>query len=169
MIHRGKHRRGVTITEVVIASFIFLLLLTGLVGMSMNALSQWSHGSSKVSADNDAVAAMQRLTTEIRSGSRAYSGSGGGVLTLVMPSVNAQGDYDRFTDGATVYYYASNGRLWRYANGSAAVIAKKINWVSFAVNGSLVQIRTNSRQQLGTKIGDTTLTTQVTLRNEPPQ
>jgi hypothetical protein len=112
---------------------------------------------------------MQRLTTEIRSGSRAYSGSGGGVLTLVMPSVNAQGDYDRFTDGATVYYYASNGRLWRYANGSAAVIAKKINWVSFAVNGSLVQIRTNSRQQLGTKIGDTTLTTQVTLRNEPPQ
>lgn len=166
---RLKQRRGITITEVVIASFIFLILLIGLVGMSISALSQWSYGSSKVNADSDAMLAMQKLSTEIRSGTRAYVSSGGGTLTLIMPSVNAQGDYDRFTEGATVYYYASNGKLWRYANGSAATIAKKINWVSFAVNGSQVQIRTNSRQQYGTKIGDTTLTSQVELRNEPPQ
>jgi Tfp pilus assembly protein PilV len=166
---RLKNRRGVTITEVVIASFIFLILLTGLIGMSMNALSQWSHGSSKVGADTDAMLAMQKLTTEIRTGTRASVASGGGTLALVMPSVNAQGDYDRFTEGATVYFYVSNGKLWRLAGGNAVVIAKKVNWVSFAVNGSQVQIRTNSRQQIGTKIGDTTLTTQVSLRNEPPQ
>lgn len=164
-----RHRRGTTITEVVIASFVFLILLTGLVGMSMNALSQWSYGSSKLNADNDAVVAMQKLTTDVRSGTRALTSGSGSVLALVLPVINAQGDYDRFTEGSTVYYYVSSGKLWKLANGNATVIGKKINWVSFAVNGSQVQIRTNSRQQVGTKIGDTTLTTQVTLRNEPPQ
>lgn len=166
---RLKHRRGVSITEVVIASFVFLIMLGGLVGMSVNALSQWSFGSSKVMADNDAVVALQRLSTEIRNGTRASVASGDGVLTLVLPVINGQGDYDRFNEGDTVYYYASDGRLWRYANGTATILANKINWVSFAVNGAQVRIRTNSRQQYGTKYGDTTLTTQVTLRNEPPQ
>jgi len=152
-----------------IATLVFLLMLTGLIGMSSNALAQWSFGSSKVNADNDAVVAMQKLTTEIRSGTRAMATSNGSVLALVMPAVNAQGDYDRFTEGATIYYYVSSGKLWRLGGGNATVIAKKINWVSFAVNGSQVQIKTNSRQQIGTKIGDTTLTTQVLLRNEPPQ
>jgi hypothetical protein len=163
-------RRGVSITEAVIASFVFMIMLAGLVGMGVNAMNQWSFGSSKVMADNDAVLALQALSREVRSGIRASVDSTGGHLTVVMPYVNSQGDYDRFRDGLTVRYYSQNGKLWRQSGvASATVMAKKINWVSFAMNGSQVQIRTNSTQQYGTRTGNTTLTTQITLRNEPTE
>jgi hypothetical protein len=136
--------------------------------MAVNAMNQWSFGSSKVMADNDAGLALQALSREIRGGVRASVDAGGGTLTVVMPYVNAQSDYDRFRDGVTVRYYSQNGKLWRQSGvASATVLAKKINWVSFVVNGSQIQIRTNSTQQYGTRSGNTTLTTQVTLRNEP--
>jgi hypothetical protein len=154
--------------EVIVSSVIFVLMLVGLVGMTISAVNQWSFGSSKVLADNDAVLAMQLLSNEVRSGIRAYTDTSGGTLSVVIPTVNSQGDYDRFTEGATVRYYVSNSKLMRQQGvATATVLAKKINSVVFAVNGSQVDIQANSRQQSGTKIGDTTLKTQVNLRNQP--
>lgn len=168
--YRRKLRRGVTLAEVVVAAFVFLLMLSGLVGMGISALNQWSFGSSKVMADNDAVLAMQLLSSEIRNGIRASTDTSGGTLSVVLPAANSVGDYDRFTEGVTVRYYVLNGKLMRQQGvATAAVLARKINSVKFAVNGAQVEVQTNSRQQYGTKIGDTTLKTQITLRNEPPQ
>lgn len=167
-IRAKTRRRGVSIVEVVVASFVFLLMLTGLLGMGISAVNQWSFGSSKMLADNDAVLATQLLSAEVRSGIRAYTDTSGGTLSVVLPAVNSQGDYDRFTEGATVRYYVANGKLMcQQGVTTATVLARKINSVVFAVNGSQVDIQTNSRQQFGTKIGDTTLKTQISLRNQP--
>jgi hypothetical protein len=164
---RWKLRRGVSITEAVVASFVFMIMLAGLVGMGVNAMNQWSFGSSKVMADNDAILALQALSRDVRGGIRATVDANGTTLSVVMPAVNSQGDYDRFTDGVTVNYYAQNGKLWRQSGvASATVLAKKINSATFAVSGSQIQIRTTSTQQYGTRSGNTTLTTQITLRNE---
>ena len=165
-----KRRRGVSIVEAVISSFVLVIMLVGLAGMGVNALNQWSFGSSKVLADNDAVLALQNLSREVRAGVRATVSQDLGTLTVVMPYVNGQGDYDRFRDGVTVRYYSSDGKLWRQSGtASATALSKKVNWVSFSANGSQIQIQVNSRQQYGRRVGDTTLTTQVTLRNEPTQ
>lgn len=165
-----RNRRGISLPEVVVASLCFMLMLAGLVGMAINGLRQWSAGSSKIMADNDAVLAIQGLSNEIRSGIRAYTNDTGTTLTVVLPAVNAQGDYDRFNEGSSVKYYVSNGNLYRQQDvASAKVMARKVNSVKFAVDGAQVQITTNSRQQYGTKVGDTTLKTQVTMRNQPPQ
>jgi hypothetical protein len=165
-----RSRRGITLAEVVVASLCFLLMLAGLVGMAINGLRQWSAGSSKIMADNDAVLAIQALSNEIRSGIRAYTNDTGTTLTVVLPIVNSQGDYDRFNEGSTVKYYVSNDNLYRQQDvASAKVMARKIKSVTFAVDGAQVQITTNSRQQYGTKVGDTTFKTQVTMRNQPPQ
>jgi len=170
-MHRlHRTRRGISIPEVVIATFCLVLMLTGLVGMTVNGLKQWSFGSSKLMADNDAVLAIQALSNEIRSGIRAYTDTAGTTLTVVLPSVNAQGDYDRFSEGSSVSYYVSSGKLWRkVGTASATVLSRKINTVKFVVDGALVKVTTNSRQQYGTKVGDTTMSTQITLRNLPPQ
>jgi Tfp pilus assembly protein PilV len=165
-----RNRRGISVPEVVVATFCLVLMLTGLVGMTVNGLKQWSFGSSKLMADNDAVMAVQALSNEIRNGIRAYTDDPGTTLTVVLPLVNAQGDYDRFTEGFSVSYYVSNGKLWRkVGTDTATVLARKINSVTFAVDGAQVKVTTNSRQQYGTKVGDTTMTTQITLRNQPPQ
>jgi len=165
-----RTRRGISIPEVVVATFCLVLMLTGLVGMTVSGLKQWSFGSSKLMADNDAVLAVQLLSNEIRNGIRAYTDAPGTTLTVVLPLVNAQGDYDRFTEGASVTYYVSGGKLWRKAGAAnATVLSRKINSVTFAVDGAQVQVSTNSRQQYGTKVGDTTMKTQITMRNQPPQ
>lgn len=170
MRSRLRRRRGVTLAEVVVASLCFLVMLTGLIGMSINGLRQWSFGSSKIMADNDAVLAIQSLSNEIRSGIRAYTNDTGTNLTVILPVINSQGDYDRFNEGTSVQYYVTNGKLYRQQGvTTATVMARNIKSVKFAVDGAQVQVTTNSRQQYGTKVGDTTFQTQITMRNQPPQ
>ena len=40
-----KRRRGVTIIEAVVSTFVLVIMLVGLAGMGVNALNQWSFGS----------------------------------------------------------------------------------------------------------------------------
>ena len=43
-------------------------------------------------------------------------------LTVVLPLVNASGDYDRYNDGDSILYYVSGGKLYRKPNSSISAL-----------------------------------------------
>jgi hypothetical protein len=168
---RLRMRRGVSITEMLTASFAFLLLLMGLVMLSNSTMRSWSFGTSKMTADSAVTLAMQKLQKALRDG-RTASVDADGKLTVVYPYVNAQGDYDRYTAGASTSYYfdASTGFLYQQpAGGAATVIGSRLTAVTFSVSGPQIDISLTAFQQNGRFGGSTTLNSSVYLHNEPPQ
>ncbi len=164
---RPRRRRGATLPEIITTSGLFLLLLTGLIAMSIGASKGYSMDSSKMMADDSASVAVQSMAREIRAGLR-MSLSSSSSLSVVMPYVNEQGDYDRTRDGDTIYYYLSSGKLYRKRNAeNARAVARGITLLEFTKNGIELGIKITSRQQIGTRISTTTLASQVILRNEP--
>ena len=163
---RPRILRGATIVEALMAAAAFTLMLSGLVAIGTSALSSWSYGSSKMTADNDASLAMQQMVSDARAGIRAYSNSALNELYVVLPTVNNQGDYNRTSEGTTVRYYLLNGILYRQVGTAAGVaIGKKITSLRFTVNGEQIGINVTAKQQNGSKVGITTLTGQTSLRN----
>jgi hypothetical protein len=108
---RSSRRRGVTLVEAVIGSGLLLLVAAGVVALSVAGTNAWSSNSSQMMADGSASMALQRLSQEVRSGLRASVSPDGTRLSVVLPWRNSEGDYDRFTDGATVTYYLSGTDL----------------------------------------------------------
>ena len=164
-----RSRRGATLPEVLIVSAVLILMLTALLRLSTAATNDWASGTSKMMADSDASLAFQRLAGEVRLGLRASVNSSGTELTVVLPATNSQGDYDRFTEGASVRYFLLNGKLQRrVGTQTATVLGKNITDLKFTGSGLQIGLALTSRQKTGTKTGKTTYTTQVTLRNQPP-
>lgn len=165
---RWKTRRGITVAETITAGALFVLLLAGLIALNSGAASAWSIGSSQMMADNNASLALQKLTTEIRDGESASVDATGTRLTVTFPSVTADGDYDRGGTGNTLVYSLSGTSLTRQQGTANAVLCRNVNSVQFAVSGGQVQVTLTSRQQNGTQARLTTLTSPVSLRNQPP-
>jgi hypothetical protein len=168
-MRRYLKRRGATLPELMVVIGSFAFLLAGVVAMGVSSASEWGRGSTKLIADNDASLALQKLAKDARIGIRCYVNTDGTQLSVVLPVANAQGDFDRFTeDPAHVRYYLSSNTLYRQkGTGTPTVLADGINSVGFSVNGTQVQMTLRVRKQTGSRYGETTLKTQVTLRNEP--
>lgn len=152
--------------EVVMAASVFVLVLIGVAIIASSTITQWSRDSSKLVADNDASLAMQNLGRGIRDGISASVDNTGTVLSVVMPTINSSGDYDRYTPGLTTQFYVSSGKLWsKIGTANAVQIGKNLKSVNFAVNGVQVTITVDSLQQFGTYSGETSFSTQIALRN----
>jgi hypothetical protein len=161
-----RSRRGVSVIEIVVASFAMLLVLAGVATVSSSAITQWSRDSSKLFADNDASLALQKLSRGIRDGITASVDSTGTVLSVVMPTINSSGDYNRYSPGLTTQFYLSSGKVWsKVGSANATQIGKNIKSLNFSVNGVQVTITVDSLQQYGTKTGETSMSTQIALRN----
>lgn len=151
-------------------STMFAMSLTGLVSVGVTAGTQWSIGSSRMMADNNASLALQSCAQDVRNGLRATVSTNNKELTVVRPAVNLEGDFDRLRDGDVIRYYLSNGMLYRQrGTRTPIVLGKKITGIRFAVDGSEIEIQLTAQQKNGNRVGETTLKTEVTLRNEPPQ
>lgn len=153
------------------ASFTFLLLLMGLVMLSNSTMRSWSFGTSKMTADASATFALQKLQKALRDG-RTASVDANGILTVVYPYINAQGDYDRYTAGSSTSFWfdSSTGFLYQQpAGGTATVIGSKLTAVSLSAAGPQIDVSITARQQNGRFPGTTTLNSSVYLHNEPPQ
>jgi hypothetical protein len=163
-----KRRRGATITEVATASTIFVLMLGGLVSIGMQASTGWATGTSQVMADDAASTAVQAITRDVRDGLSCAVNIGGDEVTVTLPEINAQGDYDRYTSGVQVRYYLSGGKLYRQAGvASATVLCRNVSSVRFEQTAGKIAMRITSQKQNGNRSATTTLTTEVGLRNEP--
>lgn len=168
----SRRRRGVSAAEVVTVATIFVTMLGGMVSLGINSAVQYSADSSKMLADSDASLALHILAREMRTGLRATVGNNGKEVTVVMPAVNGQGDYDRFTEGASLRYYLDNSakRLYRQQGTSTPkLLGDNVTGLQFVASGSQLAITLTTRQQVGRKVKQTVLKTSVTLRNEPAQ
>lgn len=162
-----RARRGTSLPEIVTVAGLFLLLLTGLISMTLGTSRGYSMDSSKLMADDTTSLALQSMAREVRAGSSISVNEAGNSLTTVMPAVTDQGDYDRSRTGDTVQYYLSSGKLYRKRNTETArVIARNVSGLRFVRSGSSLSIEVTSTQQVGNRTSATTMSTQVTLRNE---
>jgi type II secretory pathway component PulJ len=166
-----NRRRGFTLPEVITAAFSMALLFSGLMLLTVNTGTGWAFGTSKMTADNSASLAMLEWAKDIRDGRSATAGVNGTSLSVTFLTANSEGDYDRNnpTTTTSVNYYLSGTNLIRQTGSTTKVLGKKIKTVLFSVAGSEVTLQITAQQQSGTKTGATTLTSQVYLRNEPPQ
>jgi len=170
MMRHKIGRRGVTLTEIMTVSALFVTLLTGLVSTGMSAGTEYSNGTAKMMADDQASLMLQKMVREIRNGVRATVTSPTD-FTVVLPAVNAQGDYDRYVAGTRVRYFLLGNKIMRQENSAASTtLARNIREVAFAAetttSGLRYRISLTSRQQGGKNFKDTTLSTTVSLRNE---
>ncbi len=159
--------RGATLIEVLIVASLFLVVLGGLLSMGLTATTSYSLNGSKMMADDSASMALQRLSQEVRTGLRVTVDADAQGLTVVMPAVNSQGDYDRYNDGAQIRYYLNAGRLYRkVGTANATVVGKNITVGRFTLDGSQLGIHLTCAQQIGNRQGTTSLATEITLRNQ---
>ena len=165
-----RGRRGFNLVEVIIAAGILTFILAGIIATGIASSTQWAISKTKTSADNDASLALQRLTEEVRAGIKASVSSDSKTLTITMPAVNSAGDYDRYTNGAIWSFYASNGKLYRkIGTGTATRLGNNITGASFALGAGTAQVvaTVTSRQYQGSRYGETSYTTTISLRNDP--
>lgn len=160
-------RRGATLIEVATASLIFVLMLTGLVAVGMQAGWGWASGASQVMVNDASSTAIQAIARDVRNGIRCSVSADGKQATVTMPYVNSEGDYDRYTDGNQITYYVSSGTLMRQVGSAAATaLARNVTSVSFqALTGKLL-IQITSQRRNGNRSAATTLSTQVAFRND---
>jgi hypothetical protein len=167
---RGKFRRAFSVTEALTASTVLVFVLSGVFAVGIGSAREWASDTSRMVSDNDASLAIQTLSKDVQAGLSASVGTAGSSLTIVLPLVNAQGDYDRYLNGNTVTYThdATAQLLYRRVNGGTAqAIARRVTSVQFALNGQRVTFILHSRKQVGPKVSTTVLTTEVYLRNTP--
>jgi hypothetical protein len=157
--------------EVLTTATLFTTLLTGIVAVTTSTIREYARGSAKMSADDQTSVALQKMCREIRAGTQATINSPTD-LTVTLPYQNSQGDYERYMNGSTVRYYLSNGNVYRQVNTAASTIAiqgaTRLLFSSQSTSAGLrYQVSLTCRQRSGTEYRDTTLTTTLSLRNEP--
>jgi hypothetical protein len=161
-------RRGFGAAEMVITAGLTMLLTITMVSVSMHASAGWSNGAGQMMADDTASVALQRVAGDVRAGVSATVSPNGSEMTVVMPSVNAAGDYDRLTSGDSVRFYLSDGKLYRQGTLSGTLrLARNVQRVDFSRDGNELVIAIRARQQQGSTYRETRLVTKATLRNVP--
>lgn len=165
-MNRSRRRRGITLVEVSIAGLLMTSLLVALLSLGSVTSKEWAKSSAKIGADTDASVALQQFAYQVRDGISATVSDG--VLTVVMPLLNSEGDYNRYVTGDTVDFYVEDGKLYRQlVGGDPQELASGISSHSFAVAGREVSLSVTTEQERGIEKATTTYHTQVTLRNHP--
>jgi hypothetical protein len=166
---RYRTSRGATLPEIITVAALAVVLLTGMVTMAVNASTEWSRGSSQVSADDSASMALQNLVRDAREGISLRTAVDGTELFVRMPA-GAGTEYNRYTPGAEVRYYRDSlNRLMRQGGGTTRMLGEGVARIRFIelTNGS-VAVQLTSTQRNGTSERSSRLDTQITLRNLIP-
>jgi len=164
-----RHRRGVTSTELMVVLGLFGILITGVFSLLSTSIQQWSRGAGKSEADDVSSLALQKVVRLIESGKSATTTSliFGPALSVKMPGLNDQGDYERTSDGDTILVYISNGKLYYKVNvgGTAIQVATGVQSFTYSISGGTVTLTLTVSRQSGMKTSQTTFSQRVALRN----
>jgi prepilin-type N-terminal cleavage/methylation domain-containing protein len=169
--HRRRGRRGVTLIEILTVVTLFLVLMTGIFAIHSTVLGEYARGSAKMAADDETSLALQKMSREIRNGLRAFVQSPT-ELRVRLPVLNAQGDYDRYTEGSLLRFYLSNGKLYRQEDAAVStVLVSGVSALTFTTettsSGLQYRVSLTCQQSSGNQSRQTTLNTTLCLRNEP--
>jgi Tfp pilus assembly protein PilW len=161
---RLRGRPGVSMIEALVVLGIISVFTTGLFSLFLTSLRSYDTGSGKSGSDNAASLGLQKATREIADGMSASVSSG--QLTVQLPLVNNQGNYDRATPGNTVKLYVSSNKLYKQINtGTATVLAQDISAATFSVSGGSVTVTLTGHGQTGKQVMTTQMSQVVALRN----
>jgi hypothetical protein len=157
-------RAGMTTVEMVVAAGALSVVTTGVLSLLVTALGGWGNGSGKSHSETAASLAVQKAAREITDGKSAAVSSG--ILTVQMPLINNQGNYDRANNGNQVKLYLSNGTLYRQLNTNTPVsLATDITGAAFSVSGNTVTLAITAKGRNGKNTMQTQFTQVVALRN----
>jgi prepilin-type N-terminal cleavage/methylation domain-containing protein len=159
-----RRRPGMTLVEVTVVLGIMAVLTSALFSLLISSLWSWDRGSSKGQSDTTASIALQKVARAIVDGKSATVSSG--QLTVQLPLVNDQGNYDRTSNGNTVKIYLTGTTLYQQINsGTAVSVSKDITAATFTTSNGSVTVSLTSRGQTGKNIMSTQLSQEIALRN----
>jgi prepilin-type N-terminal cleavage/methylation domain-containing protein len=159
-----RGRPGMSLVEVMTALGIIAMLTTALMSLFISALWNWDKGSSKGQGDTAVSLAVQKVIRAIADGMTASVS--GGQLTVQLPLVNNQGDYDRTQNGNTVEIYLTGSTLYQQINsGTATTLSTNITAAAFSVSSNSVTVTLTAKGQTGRRVMTTQLSQGVALRN----
>lgn len=153
--------------EIVVASFITLLIAASALAIFNETLWGWSRGTSKAYAETSASVALQKLAQEIRPALSASIASGQLVAVMPQQRTGAHGEvtYNRSATGETRRYYVSGGELKRSVDGVVSTVLTRVSSATFTVAGTTVNISVTGTEQVGRVTTTKQFTTRVQLRN----
>lgn len=86
-------RRGASLVEVVTASTLSVLVLTGAYAALLSGSTTWIKGSGSMDAEATAQRAIRRMATELRQAMSVVVDANGQGVTYRMPVIDANGNY----------------------------------------------------------------------------
>jgi prepilin-type N-terminal cleavage/methylation domain-containing protein len=165
MLPRLRRRRaGMTLVEVLVVLGILAVLTSALFSLLITSLWSWDRGSGKGQSDTTASIALQKVVRAIADGKSASVTSG--QLTVQLPLLNNQSDYDRSSNGNTVKIYLTGTTLYQQINaGTAAIVSKDITAATFTVSSRSITVSLTAQGRTGKNLMTTQMSQVVALRN----
>ena len=176
---RVKRESGFTLVEILIATFLFVLVLMGIFSVLIVADMSWHSDMGLLDLQQQARFAMDGMVREIRQADPAQSviiGSGGTSLEFYIANITD-------STASPINYALSNSQILReHPTGATKVLANDVSTLSFCwahnatscdttrsnSNSIQVQVRANKtvRQRVLTFPSLAPLVEEVKLRNE---
>lgn len=125
---KNHKRRGVTMTEVLVASTISVLVAGGAVAALMMGSYSWIKGQSSLNADSSAERAVRRISAELREAMTVTPDVDGQGLEYRLPTKDNTGAFTSpiTWDGVTRRIALQSGQITISAGASVRVLAKNV-------------------------------------------
>ena len=150
--------------EVLVVLGILAVLTSALFSLLISSLWSWDRGSGKGQSDTTASIALQKVVRAIADGMSASVTSG--QLTVQLPLLNNQSDYDRTSNGNTVKIYLTGTTLYQQINsGTATIVSKDITAATFTVSSGTITVSLTAQGRTGKNLMTTQMSQVVALRN----
>ena len=165
----ARDESGFSMIELVIVTFLAVLLMAGISNMFVSGLRASTDASARLGGQSNLMVALSRLEFEARCASQAVLGSSGASVTLTLPSVcpHATGTWT---------WCVTSGRLKEFSgsscSGTANTLASSVT--SATPFSCLTTVGNYPRLQIALTVNSSsksanaaTGTEQLTMRNAP--
>lgn len=127
-------RNGLTLVEVLIATAVLSLLLTGALTILNSSNSTWNVDTGLVELQRKTRQAMAGMVREVRQAD--FVAVDGSTITFSTPWAAA----------GNIVYSLNNNQIIRTYNGITSVLANNISSLNFVDNSSVVEIQTQAQK-----------------------
>ncbi len=163
ILRPGNAERGFTLTELLIASVIMMLIIAGAASVYFTSYKSWRRSIVVASLQRDGGLAMEEMV-------RGVGGENGirEAESVSLPDVNTI-RYTSGIDGLERGFYLSDSNIMHdpdtSASGDEFIIAENVSSLTFSTYYSMVTINLGIQGQVNGESLDMAFETGVTIRN----